>query len=111
MQHLSLPHGQHLLLDMLQYNAACSHCSQASLCFCSIPACLMGSTSLEELYLGDNSLHGTIPALAQGSLLTAFLAPDQEVRPLQSLLVANALRKGDFLSSTESLRLPGNLAH
>ena len=42
----------------------------------------MGSTSLEELYLGDNSLHGTIPALVQGSPLTAFLAPDQEVRAL-----------------------------
>ena len=58
---------------------------EASLCPCSIPACLMGSTSLEELYLGDNSLHGTIPALAQGSPLTAFLAPDQEVRALQSI--------------------------
>ena len=68
----------------------------------------MGSTSLEELYLGDNSLHGTIPALAQGSVLTAFLAPDQEVRGLCSCcMLQNALRKDNLLSSTKRLGSPG----
>ena len=81
MQHLNLPHERRLVLGVLQHSCRLQQVhSKASLRLCSIPACLIGSTSLEELYLGDNSLHGTIPALAQGSLLTAFLAPDQEVR-------------------------------
>jgi hypothetical protein len=47
----------------------------------SIPACLLGISTLRELYLAGNALTGRLPGLPEGSQLVALSVADQASRP------------------------------